>query len=71
VGWWGHSLLIDGVLMPMAFLVNDLTVLWDNHTKAVGFHRIDRETQDQPVTDRAAYCRCIIAGPELAVYVFV
>jgi ELWxxDGT repeat protein len=42
----GHSFLIDGVLIPVEFLVNHRSILWDDHAQEVVLHHIELETHD-------------------------
>jgi hypothetical protein len=41
-----HSLYIDGVLVPVEFLVNHRTILWDDHAQEVTIYHIELETHD-------------------------
>jgi hypothetical protein len=41
-----HSLYLDGVLIPVEFLVNHRTILWDDHAKEVTIYHIELETHD-------------------------
>jgi hypothetical protein len=42
----GHSLLIDGVLIPVEFLVNHRTIEWDDRAAEVRLYHIELETHD-------------------------
>jgi hypothetical protein len=42
----GHSLLIDGVLIPVEFLVNHRSILWDDRAAEVTLYHIELETHD-------------------------
>ncbi len=42
----GHSLFLDGVLIPAEFLVNHRSILWDDQAKVVEFYHIELETHD-------------------------
>ena len=42
----GHSLFIDGVLIPVEFLVNHRSVLWDDRAQEVNLFHIELETHD-------------------------
>jgi len=42
----GHSLYIDGVLIPVEFLVNHRTILWDDHAQEVTIYHIELEAHD-------------------------
>jgi hypothetical protein len=42
----GHSFLIDGALIPVEFLVNHRSILWDDHAQEVVLHHIELETHD-------------------------
>ena len=37
----GHSLLIDGVLIPVEFLVNHRSIQWDDHAREVHLYHIE------------------------------
>jgi hypothetical protein len=41
-----HSFLIDGVLVPVAFIVNHRTILWDDHAQEVTIYHIELATHD-------------------------
>jgi Hint domain len=41
-----HSLYIDGVLIPVEFLVNHRSILWDDHAQEVRLYHIELETHD-------------------------
>lgn len=42
----GHSLYIDDVLIPVEYLVNHRSILWDDHAQQVIFYHIELETHD-------------------------
>ena len=42
----GHSLYIDDVLIPVEFLVNHRSILWDDHAQEVTLYHIELETHD-------------------------
>jgi hypothetical protein len=42
----GHSLLLDGVLIPVEFLVNHRSILWDDRAQEVSIYHIELETHD-------------------------
>jgi hypothetical protein len=42
----GHSFFIDGVLIPVEFLVNHRSILWDDRAQEVFVHHIELETHD-------------------------
>jgi len=42
----GHSLLVDDVLVPVEFLVNHRTILWDDWAQEVKIYHIELETHD-------------------------
>jgi hypothetical protein len=42
----GHSLLLDGVLIPVEFLINHRSILWDDHAQEVSLRHIELETHD-------------------------
>ena len=42
----GHSLLIDGVLIPVELLINHRTILWDDRAQQVTIYHIELATHD-------------------------
>jgi hypothetical protein len=42
----GHSFLLDGVLIPVEFLVNHRSILWDDRAGEVSIYHIELETHD-------------------------
>jgi hypothetical protein len=42
----GHSLFLDEVLIPLEYLVNHRTILWDDHAKEVTIYHIELESHD-------------------------
>ena len=42
----GHSLFLDGVLIPVECLVNHRSILWDDHAQEVSLYHIELETHD-------------------------
>jgi hypothetical protein len=50
----GHSLFVDGVLIPAEFLVNHRSILWDDHNQTVAFYHIELETHDVLIANGAA-----------------
>jgi hypothetical protein len=42
----GHSLYIDGVLIPVEFLVNHKTILWDDRAREVEIYHVELEQHD-------------------------
>jgi hypothetical protein len=42
----GHALCLDDVLIPVEFLVNHRSILWDDHAQEVAIHHIELETHD-------------------------
>jgi hypothetical protein len=42
----GHSLYLDGVLIPVEFLVNHRTILWDDHAQVVSVYHIELDAHD-------------------------
>jgi hypothetical protein len=49
----GHSLLFDGVLIPVEFLVNHRSILWDDHAQEVPLWHIELDTHDVLVANGA------------------
>jgi hypothetical protein len=41
-----HALYIDSVLVPVEFLVNNRTILWDDHAQEVTIYHVELETHD-------------------------
>jgi hypothetical protein len=50
----GHSLFVDGVLIPAEFLVNHRSILWDDDNQTVVFYHIEFETHDVLMANGAA-----------------
>jgi hypothetical protein len=42
----GHSFHIDNVLIPVEFLVNHRSIVWDDHAQEVSIYHIELETHD-------------------------
>ena len=42
----GHSLFIDGVLIPIEFLINHRSIIWDDTAREVRFYHIELATHD-------------------------
>ena len=42
----GHSLYVDGVLIPAEFLINHRTILWDDRRRTVEFYHIELDAHD-------------------------
>jgi hypothetical protein len=42
----GHSLYLDGVLIPVEFLVNHRSILWDERAKEVAIYHVELATHD-------------------------
>ncbi len=42
----GHALYIDDVLIPVEFLINHRSIVWDDHAQEVAFYHIELETHD-------------------------
>ena len=49
----GHSLYLDGVLIPVEFLVNHCSILWDDRAQEVDVFHIELETHDVLLADGA------------------
>jgi hypothetical protein len=41
-----HSLYIDGVLIPVEFLVNHRTIVWDDRAREVEIYHVELESHD-------------------------
>jgi hypothetical protein len=50
----GHSFLLDGVLIPVEFLVNHRSILWDDRAQEVSVYHIELETHDVLLANGAA-----------------
>jgi len=42
----GHSFLLDNILIPVEFLVNHRSILWDDRTKETTIYHLELETHD-------------------------
>ena len=42
----GHSLLLDGVLIPVEFLVNHRSIYWDDRARAVSLYHVELDAHD-------------------------
>jgi hypothetical protein len=49
----GHSLFIDGVLIPAEELVNHRSILWDDRAQEVSIYHVELETHDVVIADGA------------------
>jgi hypothetical protein len=49
----GHSLYLDGVLVPVEFLVNHRSILWDDHAQEVSLYHVELEIHDVLVANGA------------------
>jgi T5SS/PEP-CTERM-associated repeat protein len=49
----GHSLYLDNVLIPVEFLVNHRSILWDDRAQEVELYHIELETHDVLLADGA------------------
>ncbi len=49
----GHSLYIDDVLIPVEFLVNHRSILWDDRAQEVSIYHIELATHDVLIADGA------------------
>ena len=50
----GHSLYFDGVLIPVEFLVNHRTILWDDHSQEVTVYHLELDAHDVLLANGAA-----------------
>ena len=48
-----HALFIDGVLIPVEFLVNHRTIVWDDHAQEVELYHIELESHDLLIANGA------------------
>ncbi|WP_158931576.1 Hint domain-containing protein [Acidisphaera sp. S103] len=49
----GHSLYLDDVLIPVEFLVNHRTILWDDHAQEVTVYHLELDAHDVLVANGA------------------
>ena len=42
----GHAFHLDGVLIPVEFLVNHRSIIWDDHAQEVALYHVELETHD-------------------------
>ena len=49
----GHSLFLDGVLIPVEFLINHRTIVWDDRAQEVAIYHVELETHDVLMADGA------------------
>ena len=49
----GHSLFIDGVLIPVEELINHRSILWDDRAQEVSIYHVELETHDVLIADGA------------------
>jgi hypothetical protein len=49
----GHALFIDGVLIPVEFLVNHRSIVWDDRAQEVAIYHIELSTHDVLLVDGA------------------
>jgi autotransporter passenger strand-loop-strand repeat protein len=50
----GHSLYLDGALIPVEFLVNHRSILWDDRAQEVTVYHLELDVHDVLVADGAA-----------------
>jgi hypothetical protein len=50
----GHSLLLDGVLVPVEFLINHRSILWDDFAQTVTFYHVELGSHDVVIAEGAA-----------------
>ncbi|HEY4171617.1 MAG TPA: Hint domain-containing protein [Rhodopila sp.] len=50
----GHSLYLDGVLIPVEFLVNHRSILWDDHAQEVTVYHLELDRHDVLLAEGAA-----------------
>lgn len=48
-----HAIYIDDVLIPVEFLVNHRSILWDDHAQAVSLYHLELDTHDVLVANGA------------------
>ena len=49
----GHSLFIDGVLVPVEFLINHRSILWDDRAQEVSIYHVELATHDVLIANGA------------------
>jgi hypothetical protein len=50
----GHAFFLDGVLIPIEFLVNHRSILWDDQAREVELYHIELESHDVLLANNAA-----------------
>jgi hypothetical protein len=50
----GHSLYLDGVLIPVEFLVNHRNIVWDDRAQEVTVYHLELDTHDVLIANGAA-----------------
>ena len=50
----GHALHLDGVLIPVEFLVNHRSIMWDDHAREIRLYHIELEQHDILLANGAA-----------------
>jgi hypothetical protein len=49
----GHSLHLDGVLIPAEFLINHRSILWDNTARVETIYHLELDTHDMLLANGA------------------
>jgi Hint domain-containing protein len=49
----GHSLFVDGVLIPVEFLINHRSILWDERPQVIEFFHVELEDHDILIAEGA------------------
>ena len=49
----GHSMFVDGVLVPVEFLINNRTILWGEQVREVTIYHVELTTHDVLIADGA------------------
>jgi hypothetical protein len=49
----GHSLFLDGALIPVEYLVNHRSIIWDDRAREVTIYHIELDTHDVLIADGA------------------
>jgi T5SS/PEP-CTERM-associated repeat protein len=49
----GHALYLDGVLIPVEFLINHRSILWDDHAQEVSVYHVELAAHDVLLADGA------------------
>jgi len=51
----GHSLFVDGVLIPVEFLINHRSIVWDDRPQVIEFYHIELDDHDVLIAEGAPF----------------